>query len=79
MDTKRDTRDAHAMGKATRGHSEKMAICKSRRAASGGPTGDAKVGSLSPKRWGASGGFEMGSERGRVSLRALSGSRVEIG
>ena len=37
------------------------------------------VGSLSPKRWGASGGFEMGSERGRVSLRALSGSRVEIG
>ena len=36
MDTKRDTRDAHAMGKATRGHSEKMAICKSRRAASGG-------------------------------------------
>ena len=38
----------------------------------------AKVSSLSPKHWGSSGEFEIGSERGRASLRALSGSHVEV-
>lgn len=52
--------------------------CELQRAVSGDPTGDAEVCGLSPKYWRTSSGFEMGSERGRASLRALSGSCMVV-